>query len=115
MANAPMPGGSPANDNHAWEEVQTPGSSPAKDCPGLEEVDPAADPALAAEGWVARFLADNSRAAEVMEIYADLGFEVMTRPLAPEHVGPQCTACAETACPVYAMIYTRRRTTLGRS
>jgi len=90
------------------------GASPPSECPGPEDVQPVAEPALAAEGWVARFLADGSRAEEAMQIYADLGFEVMTRQLAPDHVGPLCAECAESACPLYAMIYTRRRTVDGK-
>lgn len=72
-------------------------------------MDPLADPALVAAGWVARFLTDGGRAKEAMQIYADLGFEVRTQPLAPDHVGPLCAECQVTACSLYAMIYTRRR------
>jgi len=90
-------------------EARPPSAVPPGGCPGWGEVDPVAEPALSAAGWVARFLADPARAEEVMAIYADLGFEVTARPLAPEHVGPLCAACVASACPVYAMIYTRRR------
>jgi hypothetical protein len=67
------------------------------------------DPALEAAGWVRRHLADPVRARESAELYESLGFEVMSRRLRPEDLGPECQACAISVCHSYVLIYTRSK------
>ncbi|MBI2899155.1 MAG: hypothetical protein HYY17_03160 [Planctomycetes bacterium] len=66
------------------------------------------DPAILAQGWEHRFLADPARAQEAADLYRSLGLEVLERPVKPSDFGPQCAACAAVACRSYVMIYTRR-------
>lgn len=63
---------------------------------------------LESSGWERRFEADDSRVAELTELYSSLGYEVMTVGLDPEAFGPECTGCALTACQRYVVLYTRR-------
>ncbi|MCP4245634.1 MAG: hypothetical protein GY778_01160 [bacterium] len=71
----------------------------------------AADPALLAAGWVRRHMADPDRAAESVELYTAVGFEVKLQELAPSDFGAQCQACASTVCKSYVVVYTRKRET----
>ena len=68
-----------------------------------------ADPELLAEGWVRRHLTDAARAAESVELYSDMGFEVELRQLTPQDLGSKCQACAASICGSYVMVYTRRK------
>ena len=68
----------------------------------------ATEPALAAEGWEARFLADPGRAEEAMALYRGLGLEAMARPLDPARFDARCAGCASTACRTAVVVYTRR-------
>jgi hypothetical protein len=67
------------------------------------------DPTIDADGWVRRHLADPVRARESIELYESLGFEVMSRRLQPDDLGPECQACAASVCSSYVLIYTRAR------
>jgi len=69
------------------------------------------DPTIDADGWVRRHLADPVRARESTELYESLGFEVMSRRLQPDDLGPECQACAASVCNSYVLIYTRARRT----
>ncbi len=64
---------------------------------------------LLAEGWVRRFVADPVRAREAMELYPRMGFEVRAEPMSPAEVGPACASCPSNSCPLYVVLYTRRR------
>lgn len=77
---------------------------------------PAADPArvlprseLEAQGWIRRYVADPIRAREAMELYPRMGFEVRAEPMSPAEVGAECSGCASASCPLYVVIYTRRK------
>lgn len=67
------------------------------------------DAKLVAEGWERRHLADAERAAESVELYESLGYEVRVEPLTPDDFGPQCAECALAACHACVRIYTRRK------
>ncbi|MAE29055.1 MAG: hypothetical protein CMJ87_08785 [Planctomycetes bacterium] len=67
-----------------------------------------ADPELLAAGWERRTMTDATRQAELVELYESLGLEVKIQSLSADDFGPDCTACAETACTSYTVIYTRR-------
>ena len=72
---------------------------------GLSDDQRAADPALAAEGWELRFIADESRAREASQLYAEIGFEVRDEPIVPESPD-DCQPCQASAVRFHA-IYTR--------
>ncbi len=69
-----------------------------------------ADPALAAEGWERRFTADEPRAKEAMELYAQLGYEVRAEPVRPLELHDDCQDCRSAVSLHYRTIYTRKRT-----
>jgi hypothetical protein len=80
----------------------------------LSESAIADDPALAAEGWERRYLADEHRAGEARELYGALGFEVLERRLEPADFGSSCGECSLAVCPTHVLIYTRRPRHRGR-
>ena len=77
------------------------------DCPMDDAGGVAADGSLAAQGWTRRFLADSERAAEAVGLYRSMGLEVRAEKPSETDFGQGCTACAETSCRSYLMIYTR--------
>jgi hypothetical protein len=62
---------------------------------------------LEAAGWQLRFEADANRAAELIDLYRDLGYEVTTRKIVAQEIGPECAGCAVVACQRYVALYTR--------
>jgi hypothetical protein len=67
------------------------------------------DPALVAEGWERRFTADSQRAAEAIEIYTKLGYEVRVESLRPEEITDECEGCYSLAALEFRTIYTRKK------
>jgi hypothetical protein len=67
-----------------------------------------ADPALTAEGWERRFTADAQRAAEAIELYGKLGYEVRAEPVRAEETGADCSDCT-TLLVEFQTIYTRKK------
>jgi len=65
------------------------------------------DPALIAEGWQRRFVADLKRAEEAREIFSELGLEVFVKPLQPEDMTAACMAGAAAGGGCQVVIYTR--------
>ncbi len=66
----------------------------------------------AAAGWEFRFVAEGARAEEMVRLYHELGFEVVSDPVAEDEVGeagPECDACRSIAAERFLAIYTRRR------
>jgi len=63
---------------------------------------------LETAGWQRRFEADANRAAELVDLYCEMGYEVTTRAIAPQEIGPECAGCAIVACQRYVALYTRR-------
>ncbi len=78
----------------------------ADDCTGLTVE---ADPQLVAAGWVRRHLADPARAAESIELYRSMGYEVTTQKLSPQDFGPGCSHCASVVGRTCVVIYTRKK------
>lgn len=74
----------------------------------LSEAGLRADPALVAQGWQRRFIADGRRADEAVALYRALGFEVRVEPLRGNEVGPECDDCQLIALQRFRTIYTRR-------
>jgi hypothetical protein len=63
---------------------------------------------LEAAGWQRRFEAEATRAEELVDLYAELSYEVTTRPIVPDEIGADCAGCAIVACQRYVAVYTRR-------
>ena len=64
------------------------------------------DPELTAGGWVRRTVTIAERADEMSQLYSEIGFEVMVRPLDESSYAEDCTACASG--PSSVVLYTRR-------
>lgn len=69
---------------------------------------------LEAAGWQRRFEAAATRATELVDLYHDLGYEVTTRQITPQEIGPECAGCAIVACQRYVALYTRRPAEFAR-
>jgi hypothetical protein len=74
----------------------------------LSEVSGQKNLELEAAGWQHRFETEAIRTGELIDLYQDLGFEVTTRKIAPQEIGPECAGCAIVACQRYVALYTRR-------
>jgi hypothetical protein len=59
------------------------------------------------EGWTARTTTDEPRLSELAELYEELGFEVMLRPVTAEDGGGTCAVCVTDDPDRYKTIYTR--------
>jgi hypothetical protein len=69
---------------------------------------------LTGQGWEKRFIADEPRLSEMVELYQSIGFEVLLEPLPGkeelEGCGEAgCTACLDLDPERYKIIYTKRR------
>lgn len=67
------------------------------------------DPARIAAGWEPRFTARGERAREMVRLYQELGFEVVTDPVDARDRDEGCADCALPAQLRFVTIYTRRR------
>lgn len=65
---------------------------------------------LLAQGWERRFIYDEPRLSEAVEIYRELGLDVVLLAVAPDDV--DCSECMKEDPGRYRVIYTRAR---GRS
>jgi hypothetical protein len=65
---------------------------------------------LIAQGWERRFTADEQRAKEAMELYAQLGYEVRAEPVLPEELQDDCQDCKTVVSYYFQTIYTRKKT-----
>ena len=77
--------------------------------PFLSEAQLQPDPALLADGWERRFTADFQRAAEAVELYTTLGYEVRAESMRPEEFTDQCEGCRSLAAQEFKTIYTRKK------
>jgi hypothetical protein len=75
----------------------------------LSEAQLQPDPALVAEGWQRRFTADEPRIQEVVELYAQLGYEVRMEPVTSGDVQDDCHDCQASAGTRLFTIYTRKK------
>jgi hypothetical protein len=64
------------------------------------------NPELTAGGWVRRTVTTAQRADEMSQLYSEIGFEVMVRPLDESSYAEDCTGCASG--PSSVVLYTRR-------
>lgn len=77
--------------------------------PFLSTIERSPNPALAAEGWERRFMADGLRLAEYTELYASMGYEVRAEKVPPDEIGPECGDCRLLICRQFVTLYTRKR------
>jgi hypothetical protein len=68
----------------------------------------APDPVRLAAGWERRFIAAGSRVDETLDLYRELGYEVVADPVLPSDLAGECSDCAVVAALSFRMIYTRR-------
>lgn len=67
-----------------------------------------ADPARIAQGWTRRFIIEGARAAEMIRLYEELGYEVCADPIRGDSVSDECEDCRLVLALDFKMIYTRR-------
>ena len=60
---------------------------------------------LVNEGWEKRSVLDEPRLSEVVELYTELGYEVLLE--AVDLSGPECTRCFEENPDKFRVVYTR--------
>lgn len=75
----------------------------------LSEAQLRPDPARVADGWERRFIADAQRVEEAIELYEQLGFEVVADPIRGEEFGDECDDCQLVALLGFRTIYTRKK------
>jgi len=78
--------------------------SPDADVPQVRR---ARDQELASEGWVRRFTGSPPRLAEVRDLYASTGREVLLDDVLPGELAPECEGCT-LALTLFKVVYTRR-------
>ena len=59
------------------------------------------------EGWTERNTIDEPRLSELVELYEELGFEVMLRPVSADEMTEACSVCVMADPERYKTIYTR--------
>jgi len=63
---------------------------------------------LKRQGWVRRFVADEPRLSEAVELYKSLGYEVRLEPAIFDEMSEECKKCLlYQNCDKYKTIYTR--------
>jgi hypothetical protein len=67
------------------------------------------DPDLVAAGWERRFVTGGPRAAEVAELYRELGYEVLLEPVRQAEIPDGFTDCQVALLFQFKTVYTRRR------
>lgn len=67
----------------------------------------APDPERLAQGWERRFIADDVRVTEMVQLYQELGYETVVDPIRPADVDGDCGDCRLVAQLRLKMIYTR--------
>ncbi len=75
----------------------------------LSEAQLTADPLLIAEGWERRFVTDGRRAAEAVELYEELGYEVRAEMVRREELENECEDCQLVLLMQFKTIYTRKK------
>ncbi|HOP86192.1 MAG TPA: hypothetical protein PLM71_07640 [Syntrophorhabdaceae bacterium] len=71
---------------------------------------------LKSQGWEKRFIACEPRLTEMVDLYREIGFEVLLEPLPLEDdmekqtcVEKECTVCYQQNREKYRIIYTRQK------
>ena len=58
-------------------------------------------------GWERRTTIDEPRLSELVQLYEELGFEVLLRPVSREDLGQECGTCYLAQPERFRTIYTR--------
>ncbi len=65
---------------------------------------------LGEHGWMRRFVADEPRLSEAVQLYESLGYEVRFEPVALDETNKECKTCLiGQNCDRYRTIYIRAR------
>jgi hypothetical protein len=75
----------------------------------LSDAQIAPDPERVSQGWERRFVADESRVAEMVQLYHELGYETVVDSIRAADVVGDCGDCRLVALQRLKMIYTRSR------
>lgn len=67
------------------------------------------DPARMAAGWQRRFVIERPRAADLVRLYEESGFEVAVDAVAPELLEDECSDCRLVMSLDYVQVYTRAK------
>jgi hypothetical protein len=70
--------------------------------------EPGGDQPVDLSGWTRMTTIDEPRLSELVELYEELGHEIMLRPVAREELGDNCLECYLLQPERYRTIYTRR-------
>jgi hypothetical protein len=66
------------------------------------------DAELERQGWTRRFVTDEPRLSEVVELYKSIGYEVRLEPAVFDQISEECRKCLPYKdCDKYKTIYTR--------
>ena len=63
---------------------------------------------LLSAGWEKRFIADPQRAAEAVDTYGELGYEVCLRPVNVDELDEACAGC-KVLFQHFQVVYTRKK------
>ena len=61
------------------------------------------------EGWTKQSTHDEPRLSDIVEMYEEIGLEVLLEPFNPSEE-PGCTDCMRASVDKYKTIYTKRKT-----
>lgn len=64
---------------------------------------------LAAQGWTRMFTMDEPRLSEAVEMYEQMGMEVLLEPVVIDPDSETCQMCFEQDCDRYKTIWTRSK------
>jgi hypothetical protein len=67
------------------------------------------DSRLANQGWVRRFLADKHRTEEAIQLYEQMGLEVLAEPIVEGDLPDACEDCQLAVLLEFRVIYTRTK------
>jgi len=72
--------------------------------------DESRDNELKRQGWIRRFVADEPRLSEAVELYKSLGYEVRLEPAVFDEMSEECKKCLlYQDCDKYKTIYIRSK------
>lgn len=66
---------------------------------------------LARQGWERQVIYDEPRLSELVEVYKELGMEVLLEPFNPDEATSECSECMQSSPEKYKTIYTRKKET----
>lgn len=86
-------------------------SSESLSLPSIHQtlIDAPGNPELLEQGWQKRFVTDENRVEEAVQLYRELGFEVHSEPLKSPEPVTACSGCVLYASCNYITIYVRKK------